>query len=311
MWQYLAAAAALVACSLWLLSPPGGAAESRPTAPRTKPSPVQERTPDGTAYAILSPLAKGPAPTLLLFAMAGEPTLAGQPYGRLGVLLHGQGWNVVSLDLPCHGSQLRKGEPAELAGWAARTKGGENIAADLCARVAKVLDHLVKSQVTDPDRIAAAGTSRGGFMAFHVAAADPRIRAAAGFAPVTDLLVLTEFAGLKGDALARQLGLTNVAEKLAGRAAWITIGDQDQRVGTDSARTFAAALKNAAARQRLPARVDLQVLPVPGHTSLPEWHDQAAAWLLALPTLTPASAAAQQKNAPATSNQAKGAQPPS
>jgi len=240
--------------SLLMLASCSAAAETRGGAPGKKAEVAPNRTPDGTAYAMLSPPAKGPAPTLLLLASTGESTLATEPYRRVGALLHAQGWNVVSLDLPCHGAQRRKGEPPQLAGWAARTARGEDIAADLCARVNKVLDHLVKSRVADPDRIAAAGTSRGGFMAFQAAAADPRIRAVAGFAPVTDLLALTEFADLKSNALAQQLALVNVAEKLSDRAAWITIGNRDGRVGTDRATAFAKALTRAAEQKKLRAR---------------------------------------------------------
>ncbi len=47
--------------------------------------------PDGTAYAMLSPLATGPSPTLLLLAKTGNFTLSTEPHGRVGVLLHAQG----------------------------------------------------------------------------------------------------------------------------------------------------------------------------------------------------------------------------
>lgn len=237
-------------------------------------------TPDGVAYDTLSPLATGPSPTLLLLAKTGNFTLSTESHGRMGVLLHAQGWNVASLDLPCHGVQQRASEPAELSGWAARTSHGENIADEFCSRVNQVLEHLVKTGVAAPERIAAAGTSRGGFMAFQAAAVNPRIRAIAGFSPVTDLLALSEFSGLQGNALVEKLALVNLAEKLADRATWIMIGNQDERVGTERATTFAKALILAAETQKLKTRVELQVVPVPGHRSLPEWHDQAAAWLL-------------------------------
>jgi dienelactone hydrolase len=287
--ELLAAIAVLAGVLLMLASSAAGQSRS----PGWQ-SVVADRTRDGTAYAMLSPSVKGPAPTLLLLATTGQSTLATEPYRRVGGLLHARDWNVVSLDLPCHGAQRRKGEPPQLAGWATRTARGDDIAADLCARVNKVLDHLVKSRVADPDRIAAAGTSRGGFMAFQAAAANPRIRAVAGFAPVTDLLALTEFANLKSNTLAQQLALVNVAGKLSDRSAWITIGDQDRRVGTDRAAAFAKALTRAAKQKKLRPHVELRVLPVPGHTSPPEWYDQAAAWLLSV--VTPA--AAQQGKTP-------------
>jgi dienelactone hydrolase len=227
----------------------------------------------------LLPPRPGPAPTLLLFATAGADTLAAEPYGRVGRLLHARGWNVASLDLPCHGADARAGEPAELAGWAARAAAGEDFVASFRARVSDAIQRLAAAGIADPARIAAAGTSRGGFMAFHAAAGDPRIRAVAAFAPVTDLLALSEFAGQAGNPLARRLALSNAAEALAGRAAWITIGNADARVGTDRAIAFARALAAACQARALAPDVTLRVLPVPGHTSLAQWHDEAEDWL--------------------------------
>ncbi len=227
------------------------------------------QTPSGVVFSMLSRQTGGPAPTLLLFAMAGTDTLNTEPYCRVGRLLHAQGWNIVSLDLPCHGTEHRAGEPAELAGWAARIKAGEDIVVAFRERVNDVLDHLVATGLADCERIAAAGTSRGGFMAFQAAAGNPRIRAVAAFNPVTNLLALREFAGQERNALAKRLALVNAAEALADRAVWITIGNADMRVGTDRAVALA---------RRLP-RVVLRVVETPGHSSLPEWHREAAGWI--------------------------------
>jgi alpha-beta hydrolase superfamily lysophospholipase len=235
-------------------------------------------TKGGTAFAMLPPQTSKPAPTLLLFSATVEESLTTEPYCRVGRLLHAQGWNVVSLDLPCHGADRRAGEPTELAGWAARIAKGEDIVAAFQKRVNDVVAHLVASGVADPARIAVAGTSRGGFLAFQAAAGNPHIRAVAAFAPVTDLIALREFAGQDKNPLVQRLALVNTVDKLADRASWITIGDHDKRVGTDKAVAFAEALKQAAKKKKLEARVDLQVVPVPGHASLPEWHDQAAGW---------------------------------
>lgn len=237
-------------------------------------------TKGGTAFAMLPPQTSKPAPTLLLFSATVEESLTTEPYCRVGRLLHAQGWNVVSMDLPCHGGDRRAGEPTELAGWAARIAKGEDVVAPFQEQVNDVVEHLVASGVADPARIAVAGTSRGGFLAFQAAAGNPRIRAVAAFAPVTDLIALREFVGQDKNPLVQRLALMNAADKLAGRAAWITIGDHDERVGTDKAVAFAEALKRAAGKNKLEIRVDLHVVPVPGHASLPEWHDQAAKWLI-------------------------------
>ena len=233
----------------------------------------------GAAFVMLPAQTGAPAPTLLLFAMAGADTLATAPYARVGQLLHAQGWNVVSLDLPCHGADRRAGEPAELQGWASRTAAGEDFVASFRARVKDVVEHLIATGMADPARLAAAGTSRGGFLAFHAAAGVPLIRAVAAFAPVTDLLALNEFSGQEHNPLARRLALVNEAATLADRAAWIAIGNADTRVDTDKAIGFARALVREARAHGWSPRVTLHVLPQPGHTSAAEWHDVAAGWL--------------------------------
>lgn len=251
-------------------------------------------TSSGTAFSLLPPHAGAAAPTLLLFAWSGSRTLEDKPYCRVGRLLHARGWNVASLDLPCHGGDRRPGEPEELDGWAARCAAGENIVAGFQRRVSDVLQHLIGAGVADSARLATAGTSRGGFMAFQAAAGNPRIRAVAGFAPVTDLLALRELAGQEDSLLVRGLALHQAVPALAGRAAWITIGNADERVGTGRAVAFARAL-TLAAHGRGPAdTVVLRVLPVPGHASLPEWHDEAAEWLQAKVGSDPHGRAARQ-----------------
>lgn len=236
------------------------------------------QTPGGSAFALLPPQSGGPAPTLLLLAWSGVDTLTAEPYSRVGRLLHAQGWNVASLDLPCHGADRRAEEASELEGWVARTARGEDFVAAFRQRVNDVLAHLVTTGIADSARLAAAGTSRGGFMAFHAAAGNPDIRAVAAFAPVADLRLLTEFAGQAANPLLARLALQSEVAALAGRAAWITIGDADPRVSTGETVAFARALELAAQARALPAAVVLRVVSAPGHCSLPEWHDAAAAW---------------------------------
>src|SRR5438105_2232789 len=53
---------------------------------------------------------------------------------------------------------------------------GEDFVGDTVRRSIAVLDYLVAQRYTDPARVAAFGTSRGAFMAFHFAAVDRRVR---------------------------------------------------------------------------------------------------------------------------------------
>ena len=76
--------------------------------------------------------------------------------------------------------------------------------------------------------------------------------------------------------LARHLALVNCTDSLAECGAWITIGNADERVGTDRAIAFAQALVYAALQHEASPQVTLQVLPTPGHASFAAWHEQAA-----------------------------------
>lgn len=228
--------------------------------------------PDGTKPA-------HPAPTLLVFAGAIEDTLGNDVYNRIGRLLVEQGWICVALDVPCHGGDHRQGEPEGIQGWATRIKQGEDVMAGLAGHTRELLDYLIAEGYTDPRRIAAAGTSRGGFSALHVAAADPRIRCVAAFAPVSELAIVDEFASLRDNELLRSLDLFRHSEKLADRPIWLCIGNGDERVGTDALIKLARELTAAADRLQKPSDVDLHVVNSRGHSIHPTAHEEAAAWV--------------------------------
>jgi hypothetical protein len=107
----------------------------------------------------------------------------------------------------------------------------------------------------------------------------PRIRAVAAFSPVTDLLALGEFAGQEHNPLARRLAPANATESLADRPVWISIGNADARGDTRKAVAFVEALRGMAAARKLLPRVTARLLDTPGHTGVPESHDEAALWM--------------------------------
>src|SRR5207249_1758397 len=126
----------------------------------------------------------------------------------------------------------------------------------------------------------ASGTSRGGFIAMHFAATDPRVRCVAAFAPVTNLLTLREFAGMEQHPATTSLALIHHAEKLADKAVWIIIGNKDERVGTDHAIALTRKIVAAWTHPERPANIELHVLPSMGHGLPANAYDEAAAWLL-------------------------------
>jgi dienelactone hydrolase len=222
------------------------------------------------------------APTLFILANSIEGTL-GDPYFRQsGNQLAEQGYLCVTIDIPGHGEQHRADEPEGLAGWRHRLDHDENLVTETNRRLSEVLDFLIATGRTDPTKVAACGTSRGGFLAMQFTAAEPRVKCVAAFAPVTDLLALREFHGAEDNALVNSLSVIKQADQLANRAVWIIMGDRDERVGTDHAVALARAITASALAQGLNPAVELHVLPEPkGHTTPQGAPAQAATWIAA------------------------------
>ena len=246
------------------------------------PSITRGKTPGGVEYGIWGPASDGPAPVLFMLAGTIDSTLSKPYFRQCGNELAEHGYRTVSIDIPCHGTQTREGEPAGLSGWSYRAAKNEDIVAESNARLSEVLDHLIKTKVADPNRIAVGGTSRGGFLAIHFAAHDARVKCVVAFAPVTDPAALNEFKAIADHPFLAKLNPEGQAKKLAGRPVWIVIGDQDERVGTDRAVALAQKITNASRELKLDSRVELHVMPEPrGHTTPRGSSERAAKWILA------------------------------
>jgi len=239
-------------------------------------------TPAGTRFGAFGEKPDRPAPTLFVFAVSVDAMAEERRYSEAGRQLAQHGWYYVTLDPPGHGHDHREGEPTSLRSWAHRVEAGEDLMAPFVARCVDVLDYLIERRFTDPDRVAACGTSRGGFCALHFAAAEPRVRAVAGISPVTNLIALREFAGMDEQQVHR-LNVPQLADELAGHAVWLGIGNGDQRVGTDYCIAAARRL-DAASRRRFPDRpvvpVELVVGPSQGHHPDDQAYTIAARFLL-------------------------------
>ena|GEM_PF-208056 len=236
-------------------------------------------TSGGVRFGARGPRPTAPAPTLFVFANDIAGTLQNDDYNKAGKLLIPQGFLCVALDLPCHGQNVRADEPQGLDGWAARLSKGEDPISPFTKDASAVLDHLIQEGLTDPNRVAVCGTSRGGFAALHFAAAESRVRCAAAFAPVTDLLALREFAGQEKNLPTTNLALRHFAEKLAGRPIWMCIGNHDERVDTDRAIAFSRDVVKASFAQQKKGLIELHVMTSEGHTIHSTAHEEAAAWI--------------------------------
>jgi dienelactone hydrolase len=238
-------------------------------------------TPGGIRFGISSDKPSHPKPTLLVAASNIAATLYEEGFNKCGRLLMKRDWLNVALDIPAHGADIRPGENIDsLESWRERLKQGENIVEQYTRQASEVLGYLIEEQYSDPNRIVIAGTSRGGFLALHVTAADSRVQKAVAFCPVTELIALREFRDMEKHELTRSLAVGNLAEKLVGKKIWMCIGNHDHRVSTDSA--FAAMRKIAMANLDAgkPATIELHVQAAEGHGIDPHSHEDAATRLM-------------------------------
>ncbi len=185
---------------------------------------VTLNTPEGIRVGLWGTKVTYPAPTVFVFSATIEESLGDAYFRQSGNQLADQGYLCVSLDLPGHGTDHRVDEPENLDAWRYRSDQGEDFVAPFVSQARQVLDYLIEAGYSDPTRIVAIGTSRGGFMALQVAAVDARIRATAAYAPVTNLMALRHFDGAPNEEFVAGLSLYGRAEGLAGRSLWLIIG---------------------------------------------------------------------------------------
>lgn len=238
-------------------------------------------TPDGTKFMVWGQGEPGspPAPTLIVLSGNSTDSLVKANFLKAGETLQPLGYLCVSIDLPCHGEFARKGY-SNLTGWGKLAAEGTDFVAEFNQRLKEVVDHLIEEGMTDLEKIAVTGTSRGGFMAYRYMAFDERVKCAVGYSPVTDLRQLKEFAVARDVPKVDAMSVEAFVGQLVGRPVFLMIGDRDDRVGTDSAIRFMRQLSGAAVKAEVPSENMLVVKSEPrGHSTPAGTADLATAWI--------------------------------
>ncbi len=209
-------------------------------------------------------LGKGPMPAVFYFSLSGEDSLTTDPYNQFVQFLTDYPVRVFSLTLPGHENGLPPADALRL--WAEDIKRGLDPFDGFLEKVNQTLQYLFSQNIVIPEKVAAAGLSRGAFIACHTAAKNPSIRSLLGFAPLTDLRLAKEFHDLKEHPLVLQYNPLSLAPSLSDRHIRFYIGNRDTRVGTKQTFHFVEKLVESAHEKKIrSAPIEMILTPSIGH----------------------------------------------
>jgi len=177
------------------------------------------------------------------------------------------GHYVLSFDLPHHGARV--GDCGEsLLGWGKALLAGEDPFEQFIADGQAALDTCLARGIGDNGKVVSYGVSRAGYCLLRLAAADNRVRAVAALSSVTDWGIPEEFTQSCPRTKTWSLRIDHWVDALADRSIYLSVGSQDDVVGTEACVRFAMKLFEKQ-RQVLPQDAPLSQLHVvdsPGHS---------------------------------------------
>lgn len=222
---------------------------------------------------------------LLTFGMSRHSALTEDPHDLPARIFTAAGHCALSFDLPNHGGRIPVfGEG--IGGMCAAYLAGHDPFARFVSDGRAVLDAAERLGIPRNAHVVACGVSRAAYCALRLAAADRRILAVAGLAPVTDWRALNEFAAVKDRPEIAALALDNWAADLAGRAIFLAIGNADGRVGSAACARLALRILAEEARRGVTAsRLELHIVPSEGHALSSEWRSAGGRYLLPVRSL--------------------------
>ncbi len=231
-----------------------------------------------TLHHIGPPLEDGPLPSIFYFALSAKDSLTKDPFNQPVQFLAEKPIRFFSLDIPAHENDRSPHEA--LSSWAQDIEKGIDVLEPFFKQVLEALEYGISNNLIDPNRIGLAGLSRGGFLASHLAAREPRFKAIVEFAPLTNLANSKDLHTVAHHPIVERLSLTPLTEKLADRKIRFYIGNKDTRVDTKSCVNLALLLIEKCTL-RTP-HIELVIMPSigqMGHGTSPETFRQGSEWL--------------------------------
>lgn len=227
------------------------------------------------------PLKEGPLPSLFYFALSGKDSLTLPPYNQPAVDLSQERMRIFSFSLPYHGGEF---DPKDaIKHWIDAFHTHPQFLREFLYQAKENIDFLIREGWTHPEKMAAAGLSRGGLIAGHLAALEPRIQTILGFAPLISLDKLLEFQSIIDTQEIQILSLHSIIDLLVGKNLRFYVGNRDERISTDACYKFIRHLTERTYEKGYrTAQVELIISPsvgYKGHGTLPPIFNQGAEWI--------------------------------
>ena len=231
------------------------------------------------------------APELVLVFSGGrKQSITDSPYAEAAEAFVAAGHRAVSFDLPWHADRTAPGESGGIESMCKTLMAGQDPFEMFVQDGIECITECVGRGLAPQGRVFVIGTSRGGYCALRLAAAEPRVHAAAAIAPVTDWRFLQEFAHVREDPVVAATALEHWADDFAGRPVYVVIGNADRRVATSPcARFIARVLEIEAERGSRQSAVNFHITDdSSGHSVNPTARARAVRFLLVQAQLPPA-----------------------
>ncbi|MBP1990120.1 alpha/beta hydrolase family protein [Paenibacillus eucommiae] len=222
---------------------------------------------------------------LLTFAMDWNTSLCQEPFCLVAQKFVQHGHYAISFDLPGHGARLNELGEEGLHGFSQAVQEERDPFLSFLEEAGSIIDKVIEEKLVKPGHIIVSGTSRGGYMALRLLAADARVVKGGAFAPVTDWNDLAEFSAIQSTELVNRLRLSHYIDGMINKPVFIAIGNHDTRVNTWSCCKFALQLAERTQHSgemdtQKDAQIDFYCTDDEGHTMGTSWYEKGAEFLL-------------------------------
>lgn len=228
-----------------------------------------------------APLDSGKLPAFFYFALSGKDSLHLDPFNQPATFLSNAPIRTYSFTIPGHDPGLKNTEAMHW--WAERFRNNENPLEAFFEQCLENIEFLIQHDLVDEEAIAVGGLSRGGFIATHLAARDPRIKTLVGFAPLTTTKTIQEFRDLQNSPIVNTLEFDPLLDTLINKQIRFYIGNRDERVSTDACYHFIRQLTERAYEHKIRSpSIELIINPSighKGHGTSPSVFKQGSDWI--------------------------------